>query len=240
MAVTKAEIIRVLKSARQTQDGRNNEKFVEKETGKSLLADTEATRLAGMETGAQVNIIESVSVNNVAQTVTEKGVNITVPTKTSEITNDNNFQTGTEVQNAINAKLTSTYKAGGSKTAAELTSALLVAANEGKVYNVSEAFTTTADFVEGAGKTHPAGTNVSVIEATPADNSDPENPVAATYKFDVQAGFVDLSGFVEKEAGKGLSTNDYTTTEKQQLAALEAAKNETFSDADIASIFADN
>lgn len=95
----------------------------------------------------------------------------------------------------IDGKLSSTYKAGGTKTAAELTSALLVAANEGKVYSVRDALTTTADFVEGAGKTYGVGANVAVIEATPADNSDPETPVAATYKFDVLPGFIDLSGY---------------------------------------------
>jgi hypothetical protein len=33
---------------------------------------------------------------------------------------------------------------------------------------------------------------------------------------------VDLSGYVQKEAGKGLSTNDYTTTEKNKLAGITA------------------
>lgn len=33
-----------------------------------------------------------------------------------------------------------------------------------------------------------------------------------------------LSGKVDKEGGKGLSTNDYTTEEKQKLAGLEAPK----------------
>lgn len=235
MAVSKEVLLATLKKARQTQDRRNDAKFVAQEEGKALLATSEATRLAGMETGAQANVIESVSVNGVTQTITGKGVDITMPTKTSDITNDSDFQTGTEVQNAIAAKMTSTYKAGGSKTAAEITSALLVAANEGKVYNVSEDFTTTADFIEGAGKTHPAGTNVVVVEVTPAAGETP-----AVYKFDVQAGFVDLSGLVEKEAGKGLSTNDYTTTEKQQLAALEANKNEQISDDEIAAIFVDD
>ena len=92
----------------------------------------------------------------------------------------------------IDGKMTSAYKAAGSITAAQLTSALLVAANEGKVYNVSDDLTTTADFVEGAGHTHGTGANVAVIEATPADGETP-----ATYKFDVIAGFVDLSGYAQ-------------------------------------------
>ena len=121
-----------------------------------------------------------------------------LPTKVSDLTNDSDFQTGTQVQTAINAKIASAYKPAGSKTAAELTNALLVAANEGFVYNMSEGFTTTADFLEGTGKTFPAGTDVAVVVATPADNSDPDNPVAATYKFNVMAGFVDTSGLMDK------------------------------------------
>lgn len=104
-------------------------------------------------------------------------------------------QTDVYTKGEVDNKLTAVYKPGGSKTAAELTSALLVAANEGKVYNVTDELTTTAGFVEGAGKVHGAGVNVVVIEATPADNTDPENPVAATYKFDVLGGLVDLTDF---------------------------------------------
>ena len=39
---------------------------------------------------------------------------------------------------------------------------------------------------------------------------------------EVIAGSVDLTGYVQKETGKGLSTNDYTTPEKTKLAALPA------------------
>jgi len=39
----------------------------------------------------QENVIESISVNNTNQTITNKNVNITVPTKLSDLTNDSNF-----------------------------------------------------------------------------------------------------------------------------------------------------
>lgn len=116
-----------------------------------------------------------------------------LPTKVSDLTNDSDFQTGTQVQTAINAKIASAYKPAGSKTAAELTNALLVAANEGFVYNMSEGFTTTTDFLEGSGKTFPAGTDVAVVVDTPAADETP-----ATYKFNVMAGFVDTSGLMDK------------------------------------------
>ena len=40
-----------------------------------------------------------------------------------------------------------------------------------------------------------------------------------------------LAGKVDKETGKGLSTNDYTTTEKNKLAGIEAQANKTVVDA---------
>lgn len=52
---------------------------VKKETGKSLIADTKITKLDGIAEGAQVNVLESVKVNGIAQTITDKAVDITVP-----------------------------------------------------------------------------------------------------------------------------------------------------------------
>lgn len=154
------------------------------------------------DAGGEPNIIESIKVNGTAQTITNKAVDIAVPTKTSQLTNDSGYQTEAQV----NAKISATYKPGGSK---EFSALPTPAANVlGMVYNVTDAFTTTATFVEGAGKTHPAGTNVVVVQ----DGS--------AYKFDVLSGFVDLTPYVVKETGKGLSTNDYTTAEKNKLAGL--------------------
>lgn len=129
-----------------------------------------------------------------------------IPTSVSQLTNDSGFQTGAEVTAAINAKVSSTYRAGGSVASAALPE--LIEANMGLVVNVTDAFTTTADFVEGAGKTYPAGTNVVVVQ------------VGEAYKYDVMAGFVDLSGLQPKEEGKGLSTNDYTTADRTKLGGV--------------------
>lgn len=132
-----------------------------------------------------------------------------LPTKVSDLTNDAGYQTGAQVESAINAKVSSTYRAGGSVAFASLPE--LTEANCGLVVNVTDAFTTTASFVEGAGKKHPAGTNVAVVQS------------GDTYQYDVLAGFVDLSGLVEKEEGKALSSNDYTNEEKAKLASFELA-----------------
>lgn len=72
----------------------------------------------------------------------------------------------------------------------------LSAANVNTLYNVSDAFTTTADFVEGAGKDYPAGTNVAIIN-TGTDAS----PV---YKYDAMTGIVDTSTFATKQDVNGL------------------------------------
>ena len=71
----------------------------------------------------------------------------------------------------------------GSATLATLPDTL-TATMVGYVYNMSEEFTTTADFVEGAGKKYPAGTNVAICDIGTA-----ETP---SYKFDVLAGFIDV------------------------------------------------
>ena len=65
-------------------------------------------------------------------------------------------------------------------------------------YNVSDAFTTTADFVEGAGKEYPAGTNVAIINTGTA-----QSPV---YKYDAMTGIIDTSSFATKQDVNGLIT----------------------------------
>lgn len=49
--------------------------------------------------------IDTIKVNGTAQTITNKEVDITVPTKTSDLTNDSDFQDETEVQALIDAAL---------------------------------------------------------------------------------------------------------------------------------------
>lgn len=166
------------------------------------------TKLTGIATGAEVNKIDTIKVNGTTQTITSKVVDITVPTNNNQLTNGagyitgissndvttalgftpynatnpNGYQTSSEVETAINNKISNTYKAKGSVAFASLPS--LAKANEGNVYNVSDAFTTTSDFVEGAGKSYPAGTNVVIV-----------NTSGSTYKYDVLSGFVDLSAY---------------------------------------------
>lgn len=98
--------------------------------------------------------------------------------------------TAEQIGAAISGAVSSVYKPGGSAAFDSLPE--LSAANLGKVVNVTDGFTTTADFVEGAGKTHPAGTNVVIVDTDTAGES-------PSYKYDVLAGFVDLSGYSTTE-----------------------------------------
>lgn len=151
--------------------------------------DQAVQKVAQLEaTGGQANVIETVKVNGSPLSPDgSKAVDISVPTKVSQLTNDSKFQTDSQVNSAINAKISSVYKPGGSLAFASLPE--LAAGVLGMVYNVTDAFTTTADFVEGAGKKYPAGTNVVVVDAG-----------SSSYKFDVLAGFVDLSGYATTAA----------------------------------------
>ena len=55
-------------------------KKVDKVEGSRLMTTAEGTKLAGIAEGAQVNVIEKIKVNGVEQTVTEKAVDVSVPT----------------------------------------------------------------------------------------------------------------------------------------------------------------
>lgn len=97
-----------------------------------------------------------------------------------------NAQSGVAVASAIDAAISCVYKAAG--TVAFANKPALSSSIEGNVYNISDSFTTTSDFVEGSGNTYPAGTNIVCINTA----SSGQTPV---YKWDVLAGFVDLSGY---------------------------------------------
>lgn len=53
------------------------------------------------DAGPEKNVIETVKVNGTVQTVTNKAVNLTVPTKTSDLTNDSGYQNGSQVDALI-------------------------------------------------------------------------------------------------------------------------------------------
>ena len=139
-----------------------------------------ATKAYVDENGGKIDVIK---VNGTAQTITNKEVDITMPTDLSDLTNTGSdpYAQISDVESAVVGAL----KPKGSVAFANLPQ--LTAANLNTMYNVTDAFTTTADFVEGAGKAYPAGTNVAIIN-TGTD----ANPV---YKYDCYTGVIDMSGY---------------------------------------------
>lgn len=106
-------------------------------------------------------------------------------------TNTTQIATTAFVKTAIDNQLSAVYKAAGS--VASISALPAPSANYlGYVYDVEAAFTTTADFVEGAGVDYPAGTDVAIIAV--------QSGGSTTYKYDALSGFVDLSGYIEKPA----------------------------------------
>ena len=95
------------------------------------------------------------------------------------------YATTSNVNSLISAAVSGAYKAKGSVAFTSLPA--LASATIGDVYNVTDQFSTTADFMEGAGKSYSAGTNVVCVDAG-----------SGTKKWDVLAGFVDLAGYVAK------------------------------------------
>ena len=68
-----------------------------------------ASKVENLEnTGGQPNVIEVVKVNGTAVTPSEKAVNITVPTKVSDIANDSNYQTDVQVVTTVQQAIAAT------------------------------------------------------------------------------------------------------------------------------------
>lgn len=174
---------------------------------KNLAAKTKATtdaldtRVTTLErVGAQANKIESIKVNGAAQTIgSDKSVNISVPTKTSQLNNDSTFQTSAQVVAAINTAISKSGHASFQKVDAVPKAD---AAQENILYLVMNTTTKHYDIyakIKGSSDSY----TMELLDDTT----------------------VDLSGKVDKVAGKGLSTNDYTTAEKTKLAGIAEGAN---------------
>lgn len=131
------------------------------------------------------NVIDDTSIAS-NKTWSSYKINADIASKIpSTATSSNKLVDNSAMQSAISSAVSSAYHAAGTKTVAELTSSLLVAANEGNVYNITDSGVTTADFVEGAGKPINIGDNVGICQ-----------PTSGVYKFDLLSGFVDTTNEV--------------------------------------------
>lgn len=119
-----------------------------------------------------------------------------MPTKVSDLVNDSKYQTESQVAAAVAAADHMKRKIVSGTDAIDLG-----AADASQyIYMVLKAGTKTGDKYD----------EYMVIEGALEKVGDWE---------------VDLSGYVQKEDGKGLSTNDYTTAEKEKLAGIATGAN---------------
>lgn len=98
-----------------------------------------------------------------------------------------------ELSRSIDAALTSAVKPKGSCAFSALPAPSK--ATLGHMWNVTDTFTTTADFAEGEGRAYPAGSNVVCVQS------------GSSYKWDVQGGFYDLTAYA-KASDFALATAD--------------------------------
>jgi len=245
--------------------------YVAKREGYDLsqndFTDALKTKLEGVDTGAQVNVIESVKVNGTALSVTNKAVDVTVPTKLTDLTNDGNFVTdanyvhtdnnyttaeknklagiaeGAEVN--VNADWNATSGDAQILNKPSLTGYFDYAnyANKQIVFKNGGASGTTlftidcADFIKdgmidnvsieqySAAEQAANGTSYLFIDFnTDSGKTDIKIPLKGIfdpnnyYDKDATDGLLDTK--VDKVNGKQLSTEDYTTTEKTKLAGI--------------------
>lgn len=218
---------------------------VDKVTGKGLSTNdyttAEKTKLSGIAAGAQVNSVTSVAGRTGAVALTKTDVGLANVDNTSDASKPISTATQTalnakanaadvykktetytrsEVDTKVSQAVSTVYKYMGSKdTIAEVIA--LTDAKNGHVWDVKTEFTLS-------GKKYPAGTNVACVTATTTSAHTEAN-------WDALGGTVDLTPYektadvntklaskVDKITGKGLSTNDYTTTEKNKLAGIAA------------------
>lgn len=183
MAYNKEKLTKL--EALQELAQQSEQKYATKESVSTLSGRVDTLESAG----GQPNVIETVKVNGVAQEVSEKAVDITVPTKVSELNNDSAFQTNTEVAQAIQTAIAKTGHASFKKVDAVPEAE---SAEDNVMYLVMNSKTKHYDIYAKV-----------------------ENEVVL-----LDDTTVDLTNYVEKEEGKGLSTNDYTTEDKEKLAGL--------------------
>lgn len=166
----------------------------------------EKTKLSNIAAGAEVNVISSIKVNGTAQQVTSKAVDISVPTKTSDITNDSGFITTSDIPEGAAASTTTPIVDGTAAIGTELAFA-------------------RGDHV------HPTDTSRAPV-ASPAFTGTPTAPTAAAGTNTTQ---VATTAFVTSAVSSKANSSDvYTKTEINSM--LSGAMTYKGSKADYASL----
>ena len=176
------------------------------ELGRRQKEETDALskRVDDLEdAGGQPNKIEVIKVNGVTQGVAaDKSVDLTMPTKVSDLTNDKKYQTDAEVTDTVSKAV----------AAADHLKRKIVESAEAIDVGAADA----AQYIYMV----PKGT------AEEADKYDEYMVIDGVLEKMGDWG-VDLSDYVAKEEGKGLSSNDFTDDYKQQLDGMSQTIDES-------------
>lgn len=210
---------------------------VDKETGKGLSTNdfttAEKTKLSGIATGAQVNVLEGVQVNGTSVTPTNKIANIAVPTATSDITNDSGFITIDDVPEGAAASTTTPKMDGTAAVGTEVTFARgdhVHPSDTTKVDKVSGKGLSTNDFTSAL-KTKlegiAAGAEVNVqsdwnVTSSTSDAFIKNKPTIPTKTSDLtnDSDFVSDANYVHTDS-------NFTAAEKTKLAGIATGANKT-------------
>ena len=197
-------------------------------TNNGLMSATDKTKLNGITSGAQPNLIEVIKVNGNSLSINNKTVDITVPDISGKVDKVSGKQLSTnDFTDAYKNKIDSLSSSTGdiniieavqvNGTALPVTNKTVNIDISGKVDTVAGKGLSTNDFTTGE-KTKLAaidsGAQVNVIETVKVDGS--------ALSVNNKSVNIVLSGKVDTVAGKGLSTNDYTTAEKTKLAGIDS------------------
>ncbi|MFR3046197.1 MAG: hypothetical protein ACLTL6_06000 [Holdemanella porci] len=174
---------------------------VDVESGKGLSTNDytseEKSKLSGIASGAQANVIESVKVNGTKVEPSSKAVDISVPTKVSQLANDSGFQNATQVNSTITGK--------GYQTQSQVQS--LINSAVGNIASIKYEKVSSLP-VTGSNSViylvaHSHGTQ---------DIYDEYIWIADTKKFEkIGNTDIDLSGYVKKSELTAISTSDLST-----------------------------
>ena len=193
---------------------------VDKVNGKGLSTNDYTTeekeKLAGIETGANKTIVDSALSSTSANPVQNKIINTKFDSIQADIDSKVDAVAGKGLStNDLTATLKSNYDAA-------YTHSQQAHAPSGAEKNV----------IIGIQKN---GTDLTVNSSTRKVNITVPTKTSDLTNDSNFATTTDLDAKVDKVTGKGLSTNDYTTTEKDKLAAIENGANKTVIDTTLSS-----
>lgn len=194
---------------------------VDKETGKGLSTNDytaeEKAKLANIAAGAQVNVLEGVQANGTTVVPVNKIANISVPTNTSDLTNDSGFITAADVPDGATASSSTPLMDG---TAAVGTSTAFargdhVHPSDSSKANAADVYTKTEIDQKLAGALNYKGTKATVLELPVSGNTqgdvwhvtaDGSEWAWNGTQWEELGTAIDLSGYVE-ESEISLATN---------------------------------